>query len=105
MLFFYLSCFRWTSTHCGGVRCTNFTFIVSMVLAVRVKCILLAFSNVNPVPFVNLVENLPDEELTKLASTIFQIGLKHSSPKTLIALVPEYDGLTIEHIKVPQKRG
>ena len=93
---------RWTSTHCSVVRRTTFTFIMSMVLAVHVKYILLAFSNVNRVPFVNfhhLVENLPDEELTKLASTIFQIGLKHSSPKTLIALMPEYDNLTTEHIK------
>ena len=39
-----------------------------------------------------------DQEI-ELANCIFEIGLKHSSPKVLIALMPFYPNLNTEHIK------
>jgi len=42
---------------------------------------------------------LSHEQDIELAKTIFEIGLKHSSPKVLIALMPFYPNLNTEHIK------
>lgn len=42
---------------------------------------------------------LPKEFDEQLAMTIFEVGLKVSSPKLLLSLMPEYPGLNTEHIK------
>ncbi|CAM9481218.1 unnamed protein product [Choristocarpus tenellus] len=42
---------------------------------------------------------LPPRSWGTFAKTIFELGLKHSSPKVLMKLMPTSEGLTTEHIK------
>lgn len=41
----------------------------------------------------------PKEHEGEFAAAIFDLGLKYSSPKILMSLMPEYSSLTTEHIK------
>lgn len=43
--------------------------------------------------------SLPNEFETLFATAIFELGLKHSSPKVLIPFMPPDSGLSTEHIK------
>eukprot|EP01038_Epipyxis_sp_PR26KG_P014170 gene14170-19012_t len=42
---------------------------------------------------------LPMEVLTRYTSAIFELGLRHSSPKLIMALMPQCSELNTEHIK------
>ena len=60
----------------------------------------------NTITDINLNDNnnlfqmkLDQDEEIELAKSIFEIGLKNSSPKVLIALMPFYPNLNTEHIK------
>jgi len=61
----------------------------------------------NTITDINLNDNnnnlfqmkLDHDEEIELAKSIFEIGLKNSSPKVLIALMPFYPNLNTEHIK------
>lgn len=43
--------------------------------------------------------SFPKDIEAEFAAAIFDLGLKHSSPKILMQLMPEYESLTTEHIK------
>ena len=42
---------------------------------------------------------MSEEEELALATAIFELGLKYSSPKVLLGLMPESAGLNTEHLK------